>query len=225
MNNAALAEESLKAAPTAASTKTIQEPQSPRPTLASSLVKEWAALRKNVGILGLSVVDGHRSALGLAVDELAARCARTESATLLEDLAENRGLSWTAISKMLGVTIPALRKWRKGEAITGENRGKLARLVAFLDLLVDRLEISDPASWLEIPILQDVPFTRTDVYAAGRIDLLLEFAEGIHSPERLLDLFHPNWRTDYPPSNWAVFRAADGQLSVKAKEVDQKLDE
>lgn len=64
--------------------------------------------------------------------------------------------------------MPAITKWRKGAGVTGENRLKIARLLALIDMLSDRF-IGEPASWLEMPIQAGVGITRMDLL--GEVDM------------------------------------------------------
>jgi transcriptional regulator with XRE-family HTH domain len=135
--------------------------------------------------------------------------------TLLSTLAE-RGLSWSSIAKIVGVSIPGLRKWRRGESASPSSRRSVAILLAAIEVLENRLMVQDPASWLEIP-LATTSITLADVFSAGRLDLLLDYARRwITTPEQLLDLFHPSWRDDYR-REFETFVAPDGELAIRRR--------
>src|SRR6185369_2681939 len=125
----------------------------------------------------------------------------------LRELSEERGLSWTAIAKLLGVTVQTLRNWRRGDEVSGENRGKLAELAAYLDLLWSQSGIEDPAGWMEVPILRGIPLTPIDAYARGFLPLLLEYSCNRVTAEAILNAVEPQWREKYEQSNWEVFEA------------------
>lgn len=138
---------------------------------------------------------------------------------LLAMLADE-GFAWRDVARLVGVSVPALRKWRQGEAATGENRLKVASLVALCEVLRDKALQSDPASWLELPMLEDVPVTGLDLYAANRIDLL--FRRALHfdaDPETILDEFDPSWRSTYRGA-FEVFEAEDGLPGIRLRDSD-----
>lgn len=138
---------------------------------------------------------------------------------LLSELADY-GLAWRDIARLVGVSVPALRKWRQGEPATGENRLKVARLVGLCHLLKEHGLIDDPASWLELPLVYDVPVSGIDLLAAGRTDLL--FRRALHhdaDPEAILDEFDPDWRATYRGA-FEVFEAEDGLPGLRIRDVD-----
>ena len=185
---------------------------------AAKLSRDYADLREQVTDLGVDVVQGHFRALLAEWNELTSRKSQKNATGLLEELADDRGLSWTAIAKMIGVSVQALRKWRQGDSISGENRSKLAGLAAFMDMLELQASIGDPAGWLEVPISSGIPVRPVDSYGETTLPLLLEFACNRLSPNTLLDALDPQWRTKYEQSRWEVFEAEDGELSIRAKD-------
>jgi hypothetical protein len=119
---------------------------------------------------------------------------------------------------MIGVTPTAIRKWRRGEQITGLNRQRLALLLAFLELLKSPFPIPDPASWLDMPLSADATLTPADLYAANRRDLLVDFASRRQGAHAVLDAYDGEWRTRYAvDSRFEVVRAPDGELSLAEK--------
>ena len=58
--------------------------------------------------------------------------------------------------------------------------------------------IADPASWLEVPVIGDVPICGLDLLAARRDDLVFRLAlqHGV-DPESVLHEFEPDWRSTY----------------------------
>ncbi|WP_345453890.1 helix-turn-helix transcriptional regulator [Arthrobacter gyeryongensis] len=134
---------------------------------------------------------------------------------LLELLAD-AGFAWRDLARMLGVSVPAIQKWRKGEKSSGENRLKLAGLIAAIDLIASQFHIQDIESWFEMPIVEGVPVTPIDLWAANQAFLVLEFASGHLNPEEALNRFDPSWRETYD-SQFETFRAQDGQMSIRPK--------
>jgi hypothetical protein len=133
---------------------------------------------------------------------------------LLDGLAD-LGFAWRHIAAMVGVTVPAVQKWRRGERITGENLGKLARLVGACDFISQHYS-TDIASWFEAPIIESAPVTPIDLWASGNYPLFFEHLTKTRRAEEVLDRFEPNWRERYR-SDFEVFEAEDGNLSIRPK--------
>ena len=91
-------------------------------------------------------------------------------------------------------------------------------LASFVEMLEDHFAVPDPSSWIEMRLWDDVPITRAEMYAGGRYDLLLEMAAGHIDVQAALDIFMPDWRDAYPPSDFEVFMASDGDLAIRQKQ-------
>lgn len=144
-----------------------------------------------------------------------ARCAPMQA---LEQLADY-GFAWRDIGRIVGVSVPAIAKWRKGAGVTGENRLKIARLLALIDMLADRF-IDEPASWLEMPIKAGVGITRMDLLERGRYDLVLALASthtGDGTVEYVLDQTDQNWRETCVDNAFESYVAEDGVISIRPK--------
>lgn len=191
---------------TASSTATIIPFPLARPTFAS-LAIEAAALRDEVGVTNNRVEDVHRTAQLGALDERTALVALRDPTELLDELADDHGLSWTEVAKLVGVSDAAVRKWRRGDTISADNRRGLARVVALVNMLTD-LAVGDPASWLEMRISGDSTVTPVHLVAAGRADLLFELAGMRRSAHQVLDEFEPNWREEFASDS--AFDVVDG---------------
>lgn len=188
----------------------------PIPQTMTSLVRRVAGLRDLVQATSADVTELHRKVNASDLDRRTAFKVREGVVPLLNGLAVRRGMSWSDIAFALGVSVQAVRKWRKGEAATGENRLALAKLAAFVDLLSE-LGIDDPVSWLEVPLVPGYALRGLDLYAAGKVELLLEWADmRIESAERLLDLFDRDWRTKHKLA-YETFEAPDGNLSIRRR--------
>jgi hypothetical protein len=77
--------------------------------------------------------------------------------------------------------------------------------------------VEDVASWFEVPIVEGVPITPLDLYAAKRWDLAFEYASGHTASEDILASFDSDWRQRYR-SEFETFRTGDGQLSLRPKD-------
>jgi transcriptional regulator with XRE-family HTH domain len=139
--------------------------------------------------------------------------AKAGVARLLTELA-CLGFAWRDVARMVGVSVPAVQKWRRGDGATGENRQKLASLLAACDIVAEHYAISDISSWFEIPIRTDTPITPIDLWADGKAELVFEHASGHDTPDGVLTQWDPNWRERYR-SDFEVFHADDGQLAIR----------
>jgi len=134
---------------------------------------------------------------------------------VLELLSTEFGMSWSDIGRVVGVTVQSLRKWRQGQPAVAEHRMRLAQLAAFLSVLSAQ-HIADPASWLELPILDRFRPRRIDLLRAGRGDALFDLAMGHARPEQALEVLSPDWRESLA-SEHEVFKADDGMLSLRRR--------
>lgn len=180
----------------------------------SSLAAETAGLRDNARFLHDDASALHQKTQRHDLNARTSAKARASTQVLLAELAD-RGYSWRMIARLVGVSIPALRKWRQGDSSTGENRRRIAELAALTDFL-DEYMIADVPSWLEVPLDPDVAVTCADICAAGRVDLVLDFAANrTATPHALLDAFDPNWRLKV--SEYEVVPSPDGIGSIRRR--------
>lgn len=135
--------------------------------------------------------------------------------TMLGELAD-LGFSWRDIARLVGVSVPAVQKWRRGERASGDSRLRVAGLLAACDLIAEHYLVDEVASWFEMPLVRGVPVTPVDLYAANQVPIVFDFASGHADPEALLTEFDPTWRERYR-SDFEVFEAADGNLSIRRK--------
>lgn len=159
--------------------------------------------------------DLHRRSLDIEWRKKTAEMGRKSVMNLLEELSE-LGFSWRDIARMVHVSVPAIRKWRRGGSSSGDNRRSLASLLAVCDLITNHFMVDEIASWFEMP-LPGAPVTPIDLYVADRTDLVFDYASGQTDPERLLDEFDPQWREHYR-SDFDVVTASDGNFSIVKKE-------
>lgn len=189
-------------------TMTIEE-------LAHDLTEQAGHLRNRTAIATDDVAEVHHRSLRLQLDTRIARLVIRDPALLLDELAD-LGFAWRDVAHMIGVSVPALRRWRFGEMPTGENRRAIAQLLAFVQIIAD--EVFEPASWMEVPISGDAPTTSIDLYAAGQLNVVFDLATGNYSPEAALDIAEPGWRERYR-SEWEVGTAEDGQPYIRPKRI------
>ena len=156
-----------------------------------------------------NVTAGRREVSSLDLEERTGTEAHTATTALLEELAVERGLAWSDIARLCSVSMSAMRKWRSGESPAPERRRSLARLVAFLDLLDQAGSVDDPAGWLFMRLSDDHTATAADLYIAGKVEDLLEHAQGLLTLHETLDRWEPEWRTA-TRSDWTVTTNTDG---------------
>jgi hypothetical protein len=194
-------------------------PQAPA-TAYDGLVRQVGEVRDEVRITGQDADGLHEQIQGRALDSRTAAVAQRESADLLDDLSTEWGLSWTLTAKLLKVSQTSVRKWRRNESLTPENRRGVARLVAFLEMLrSDYPAICDQASWLEIRISEESTLTPADLYEMGRCELLFDLAGLCCAPHEVLYAVDPQWRDRYGvDSRFAVVKGPDGLPSIVARD-------
>ena len=193
----------------------VAEQALPRPT-ASELIPKVSSLRMRSDSLNTNVTELGTEVYLLNLAERTAKHERRGVRTMLETLAVS-GLSWTLMARILGVSVPAIRKWRLGEGTSPENRHAVAELAALLEMLDEQFMIADPASWLEIP-LAGTARTVADIVSAGRLDLVFDYASTwISSPQQLLDRFAPEWRNDLAAKEYETYVAPDGEMAIRRR--------
>jgi transcriptional regulator with XRE-family HTH domain len=136
--------------------------------------------------------------------------------SLLEDLAD-LGFSWRDVARLLGVSVPAIQKWRKGGKLSPDNRRKLASFLAACDFISNHFYVEDIGQWFEMPITDSAPVTPIDLWADGNPVLVFEYASRHLTPDETLDKFDPSWRERYR-TNIEVFRDDDGILGLRIRE-------
>jgi transcriptional regulator with XRE-family HTH domain len=142
---------------------------------------------------------------------------RLSTTAILEELAD-LGFGWRDIAQLVGVSVQAIQKWRRGTAtIQPDRKIKLAGLLAACDLVSESYHIEEIASWFEMPMLAGVPIAPLDLWAAERSDLVFDYASGHTDAEETLTIWDPDWRDRYQ-TDFEVFRAGDDQLSIRLKD-------
>jgi hypothetical protein len=200
----------------ATSTSSVAAPSIQQPTRLSPdvVANQAGALRIDVDRMSNNVAEIHSESLQIQVEARTDEAAKRSPGELLTELSE-MGFSWTHIARLVGVSIPAIRKWRQGESVSGQNRRSVARVVALVGVLEKDHIINDVPSWLEMP-LAGSRFTGLDVVEHGRMADLLEFAANHISGSDLLDRAVPSWRSDRD-ERFEVFEAGDGERAIRLR--------
>lgn len=174
-------------------------------------------LRLRSRLLGQDIDQTHQDSYMVEWRILTNRCASASPKLLLSDLAD-MGFAWRDLARLMGVSVPAMQKWRKGDGLTGPNRRKLASLLAACEMIKDHYHIDEVASWFEMPLLDDIPITPIDLWANDCQLLVFEHANGHVDPVDTLTVFEPEWRENYR-TEVELFRDKDGLSGLQLKDV------
>jgi len=127
------------------------------------------------------------------------------------------GLSWRDIARLLKVSIAAVQKWRSGEKMAAKNFARLRDFMAAYDTVAAHKPGVDIASWMDVPILTDVPVTPRNLWTDGDPNTFFEYALGDLKPEAALDVFDSEWRQRYRDDGFESFVGEDRLLSIRTK--------
>lgn len=194
----------------------------PQPSLApmyetrSSFTRESSVLRHQVKSLTEDSQETHRNAVRIELDDRSHRRTRQSTQELLSGL-RRWGFAWRDVARIVGVSVPALQKWRKGASPSGANRLKLGRLFAVVEYIENEFLINDIASWFEMPIRTGVHLTAMELLDQNREFLVVELASEQATPEKVLDEFESEWRTKLMDNAFEVFVASDGSKAIRPK--------
>jgi transcriptional regulator with XRE-family HTH domain len=184
-------------------------------TAAKLLTEDIGFGRERARALNEEYDDLHQLSHFVEWRAMTAGRGRASIGEMLAELA-NLGFAWRDIARLIGVSVPAVQKWRRGEGATGDSRRRLASLLAACDLISEHYQVREVASWFEMPLVGEAPVTPIDLYADERADLVFDYASGHTDPEQILSDFDSQWRERYR-SDFEAFRATDGQLSIRPK--------
>jgi len=188
-------------------------------TLSAALMAYEAAVRYQ-DARAAQVQTGELRTRGFlaALDEATLLAERSTALKLLTGLRE-AGFSWRDVARIVGVSVPAVQKWRRGEGLEPANHTALARLVALVGIMRGDY-IDDPVSWLETDVRRGVHLSKVELLVAGRFDLVLELASDRGDDggvDEVLDRFDVDWRERYVDEQSEVFEAEDGNMSIRAR--------
>jgi hypothetical protein len=176
-----------------------------------------AEARHQAATLASHANDLHDRVQGFDLDDRAAALIQNDPSVLLAFLGDDLGMPWSLVADLINVSPTAVRKWRRGGSMTPETRARLARLVAFCQVLPEvEPRITDAVLWLQSPLISGATtLTPADLFTRGSDVGLLNRAAGRVTAERLLDAEVPDWRTaTRPDSRHRVVEAPDGVLSI-----------
>lgn len=187
----------------------------PTGTYALSLRADY--LRTNIDSLEGEIHEFHGEARVLDLNDRTFEKMKKSVPALLEELATDRGMGWSDIAEVVGVSVSAVRKWRKGGEAGPDNRKGLAQIAAFLDVLEEKGLVQVPAAWMEMDLpLEPGYFIRPlDLYLEGHLIPLIDLVEQRQSVVEMLDRVRPSWRSKR--SDFEVFTDSDGERSIRER--------
>jgi len=186
-----------------------------------NFVEDVGFIRNRTRLLSADVAETdrevgelHHQAFAEQLDFKARQLAKRDPGEMLVELAD-RGFAWRDIARLIGVSVPAVRRWRQGESPTGSHLLDIARLTALVEILRIDCLIADVASWMEVPLASSAPLTGIDLAAGGQYEDLLDYAAEYVTGEEVLDNWQSDWRVRYQ-SEFEVFEAPDGELGIRS---------
>lgn len=182
-------------------------------TVAALLTEDVGNLRHKASTLHVDLAETHQKVYEHEWGVLTQQRGAQSAAELLEHLGD-LGFAWRDVARMVGVSVPAVKKWRRGERITGPNRLRVAQLVAACDFLSGHYHVEDVASWFEMPLRDDAPVTPMDLWMAGQARLMFDYGTGHATADETLTAFEPEWRDHYR-TNVETFQDADGNIGLR----------
>lgn len=182
-------------------------------TVAALLTENAGDLRHRVASLSGDVRETHQQSYENEWQVLTQQRGAQSPLHLLEELS-GLGFAWRDIARLIGVSVPAIQKWRRGDRASGDNRLRLAQLVAACDFAVGHFYVEDPASWFEMRIVKSAPITPIDLWANGEHELFFEYLTRHLTPNGTLDRLDPDWRDRYR-TEFVSFVDEDGNLGLR----------
>jgi transcriptional regulator with XRE-family HTH domain len=185
-----------------------------------AFVEDVGYLRNRTRLLSADVAETdkqvgevHHQAFAEQLEVKARQLVKLGAIRLLSELADE-GFAWRDIARLVGVSVPALRRWRQGESPTVGHLLAIARMAALARILHANHWVADVASWMEVPLTPGAPLTGLDLAADKRYEDLVDLAAEYATAEDVLDEWQPGWRERYR-SDFEVFEAPDGELGIR----------
>jgi hypothetical protein len=185
-----------------------ESPELPNLTAAWELTERTSTLSERVETLQTESDELRSDVVMREWQMMSSDLVRRDMPSLLGALAD-LGFAWRDVARMIGVSVPAIQKWRRGGTPTGESRFNAAAALAACVLIIEHYRVKDVAGWFQAPILMGYPITALDLYSARKVPLVFELASGYADPERVLSDYDSAWREKYK-SEFEVFLSDDG---------------
>ena len=156
----------------------------------------------------------HRKWFAEQLARIGAKNRQRDGRELLTELATEFGFAWTDVARLIGVSVPAIRKWRMSGGIAGENAARLADLVSFAGLLRTEMKISSPAAWFNTPMVPGYTIAPKHIYASDQCAAILDYLDGNIDVRSFLDEACPGWAEDYDAMGYEVQKFEDGSFGI-----------
>lgn len=176
---------------------------------------QWRQKRQHNRAEASRLKNGHRESFAESLDVHVRDVLKQSLGDALEELAETWGVAWADVARMVGVSVPALRKWRTSGNASGENVRRVAEVVAFLRILRE-VGIAEPASWISVPCVRGYTVTPRHLYTPESSAVLIDMASSSIDPVTVLDELSPLWKDTYS-SDFEVVTAEDGEVAIVSK--------
>ncbi|MGH3872062.1 MAG: helix-turn-helix domain-containing protein [Pseudonocardiaceae bacterium] len=201
--------------PTGTSAGAVSDYAASAPSATRALSLRADYLRTEMDVRAGEVQELHGEARELDLNDRTLEKSKKSVPGLLEELTRDRGMGWSDIAEVVGVSVSAIRKWRKGGDASPGSRRKLSRIAALLDVLEEKALVQDPAAWMEMDLpLETGYFIRPlDLYLERHVTALIDLAEQRQTVTQVLDQVRPNWRDSR--SGFEVFLDTDGERSIR----------
>lgn len=173
---------------------------------------QWRQMRQSNRANEVHLVNGHRKTFSNNISARAAEISKQPIRETLQELSGTWGMAWADIARMVGVSVPALRKWRTSGGASGENLRRVAGLLAFIQVL-NGVGVREPAAWISIPLVDGYTVAPRHLYESGTASTLVDIASSSISPAAAIDELLPSWRIEYS-TNFEVVTADDGYPAV-----------
>ena len=180
------------------------------------LVADTAELRDDLHSTTTRVKRLHHDAEELHLAEATRQLEAAAPVDLLDALADELLFPWSMLARVVGVSPTAVRKWRRGEAVTPGHHHRLAEFLTFCRTLQHRdPRIDDVPRWLEMPVDARSEVSRLDLFLAGTRAGLLDLASARRTGEDILDEEAEGWRERAATTRrFAVLVHEDGTTSL-----------
>jgi len=169
--------------------------------------------RQHIGGKAVRLEAEHHGVYAAAFSDLTREGLKRGVRDILESLAGGFGLAWVDLAKMVGVSVPAIRKWRLDGGVNPENHRRIAEVWAFLSVLEKHAHVADPAGWIAQRMIDGHTVTVRHLYSPTNVGRLLDYATSATGAADVLDKVEPGWREEYATAD-EVVPFDDGGLAI-----------
>lgn len=154
----------------------------------------------------------HLDEIGRRLGQLGLQMRAKQVTELLKYLTTDQAFAWADVARLLGVSVPAVRKWRLEGGVAPDNHARLADLGAFVKLFTELVPSVKPSVWLSTPLVSGYTVAPRHLYSAQLAASLLDVAQNGSPFLSLLDSWDPLWRDHYDDRGFEVGHGPDGRF-------------